>query len=79
MSLGPSAATLRAPARWKTRPGDRVLILTPALWANAKKRKLLEKKLPTRLASADPTAWAQMVDTPARRLAVGIAWPTATP
>ncbi len=77
--IAASAATLRAPARWKIRPGDRVLILTPALWANVKKRKLLEKKLPTRLATGDPTAWAQMVDTPARRLAVGIAWPTATP
>ena len=63
-----------AVSQWVLRPGDRVLLLTKALFARA--LELGDGPLPPPLATGEPIAWAQSVDVAARRLAVAIAVPS---
>lgn len=58
-------------SEWASRPGDRVLVLTKALFERA--LELGVGPLPPALATGEPVAWAQSVDVAARRLAVAVA------
>lgn len=62
-------------AHWTLVRGDRVLLLSGALFTKA--RELGVGPLAANLATAEPVAWAQSVDVPARRLAVSVSLPTA--
>ena len=63
-----------AVSQWVLRPGDRVLLLTKALFVRA--LELGVGPLPPPLATGEAIAWAQSVDVAARRLAVVIAVPS---
>ena len=65
--------TAGALTHWNCRDGDRIVLLSPALFARAREAGV--GPLPAQLATAEPAAWAQSVDTPARRLAVSVAIP----
>lgn len=62
-----------AVSEWVLRTGDRVLLLTKVLFDRA--LELGVGPLPSSLAPGEPIAWAQSVDSAARRLAVSIAAP----
>ncbi len=59
--------------RWELRSGDRVLLLSEALFVMA--RELGVGPLSAALATGEPIAWAQAIKAPVRRLAVAVSKP----
>jgi hypothetical protein len=57
---------------WQMNPGDTVMILSKPLLDRALSVGI--GPLPSSLATASPTAWAQSVESAGRRVAVAIAW-----
>jgi hypothetical protein len=65
-------STAGAIATWSTQAHDKVLLLTPAVFAVVKDLDL--GPLPAKLASGAPIAWTQSSVSAERRLAVAVTW-----
>lgn len=61
-------------AHWNLQQADRVLLLSGPLFSRA--TELGRGPLPPQLATGEPVAWAQFIDSPSRRLAVSVSLAT---